>query len=198
MIGLVGGIGAGKSAAAAEFVALGCVRIDADRIGHELLAEADVREQVRRRWGPGVFDARGQVDRKALAARVFDDPDELAALNAILHPWMRRRMAGRIAEAVADPAVAGVVLDAAVLFEAGWDDLCTRVVFVSAPDEQRFARVAAERGWTRREWQRREKSQIPLDTKAAKCDDSFDNRTSVSRLRKQVRELFHRICQTED
>ena len=196
VIGIVGGIGAGKSAAAAELVALGCRLIDADRIGHEQLGRADVRQQVRRRWGDEVFGPDGQVDRKALASRVFADPNQLEALHAILHPPMRRRMAELIASAAEDTAVAGVVLDAAVLFEAGWDDLCTHVVFVSAPDEQRLARVAAGRRWTRAEWEKREKSQISLDRKAARCDSTIVNRTSVSCLREQVRELFHRICQS--
>ena len=195
VIGIVGGIGAGKSAAAAELVAMGCRLIDADRIGHEVLDHEEVRRQVRERWGDGVFDPDGQVNRKVLASQVFADPDELKALNEILHPSMRRRMAEQIAVAASDPAAAGVVLDAAVLFEAGWDDLCSHVVFVSAPDEQRYARVSAGRGWTRAEWEKREKSQISLDKKAAKCDSTIDNRTSVSRLREQVRKLFHRICQ---
>ena len=194
VIGIVGGIGAGKSAVAAELAAMGCVLIDADRVGHEMLGRADARREIRQRWGDGVFGPDGNVDRKALAKRVFADPDELVALNGILHPLMRRRMAARIADAQADPSAAGVALDAAVLFEAGWDDLCTHTVFVSAPASQRFARVAATRGWTRAEWKKREKTQISLDTKAARCDSILENRTSASYLREQVRELFHRIC----
>lgn len=194
VIGIVGGIGAGKSTVAAEFAALGCVLIDADAIGHELLDEDDVRHQVRRRWGPGVFDDDGRVRRGELAARVFADPAELDELNRILHPRIRRQLAERIDAAMAAPGAAGAVVDAAVLFEAGWDDLCSHVVFVAADDPMRLQRVRRQRGWDRQMWQEREKSQISLDKKQAECDYTLDNRPSASLLREQVRQLFHRIC----
>jgi dephospho-CoA kinase len=193
VIGILGGVGAGKSTVAREFAALGCRLIDADAIGHELLRQENVRGQVLARWGQAVADDDGQVDRKALASVVFADPGELAALNAILHPAIRRAMAEQIAQALADPAAAGAVVDAAVLLEAGWDDLCTDLVFVAVGDSQRAQRVADQRGWERAEWQRREKSQISLDKKAERCNYVIDNRSSGPRLREQVRRIFHRI-----
>jgi len=194
VLGIVGGIGAGKSTAAAELAALGCVRVDGDAIGHELLGDREVLREIRRRWPAGVVGPDGRVDREALARRVFADPAELEALNAILHPRIRRRLAERIAAARRDPAARGIVVDAAVLLEAGWDEFCTHLVFVSAPEERRLERVSAQRGWGRRTWMQREKSQISLDKKAAKCDYTIDNRSSVSRLREQIRQLLHRIC----
>ena len=192
VIGIVGGIGAGKSTAAQAFADLGCALIDADAIGHELLADPDVLRQVRRRWGQAV-GADGRVDRRVLAAVVFADAAELEALNRILHPRIRRELARRIARALADADTQGVVVDAAVLFEAGWDDLCTHRVFVAASDEQRSRRVARQRGWDHAVWQQREKTQISLDTKAAKSDYTVDNRSGASRLRKQIRQLLHQI-----
>ena len=193
VIGIVGGIGAGKSTAAAELVALGCVLVDGDAIGHELLGDPEVLRQLRQKWPDGVVSRDGQVDREALASRVFGDPGELEALNGILHPRIRRRMAQRIADARRDPAAGGIVVDAAVLLEAGWDNLCTHLVFVAAPQRERLRRVSGQRRWSPRVWQQREKSQISLDKKAAKCDYTIDNCSSVSRLREQIRELFHRI-----
>lgn len=194
VIGIVGGIGAGKTTAAAEFVALGCRLIDADAIGHELLKDPSVLAEIRDRWPGAVAGPRGPVDRKTLGERVFADPAELDALNRILHPRIRRRMARRIGRALKEPDLAGVIVDAAVLFEAGWDDLCTHRVFVSAPGSRRLGRVARQRRWSRRDWEQREKSQISLDMKEVKCDYTIDNRSSVSRLREHIRELFHRIC----
>ena len=194
VIGIVGGIGAGKSTAAAEFVALGCKLVDGDAIGHQLLREPDVLREVRRRWGEGVVGADGHVDRNALGERVFADEVELRALNEILHPRIRRRMARQIARAQRTPGARGVVVDAAVLFEAGWDDLCSHRVFVATNAEDRFGRIARQRAWTRPTWQQREKSQIPLDKKRARCDYTIENCFGVSRLREQIRELFHRIC----
>ncbi|HOF18879.1 MAG TPA: dephospho-CoA kinase [Phycisphaerae bacterium] len=193
VIGLVGGIGAGKSTVAAEFEALGCARIDADWIGHELLGDESVRAAIRARWGAEVFLADGSVDRASVARKVFGRPDELAALNAILHPRMGERIAERIAAAQADPSARGVVLDAAVAFEAGWDRLCTHMVFVRASDAQRARRVRDSRGWDRDLWQSREKAQIPLDSKAARCYDTLENSSSISSLKEQIRRLFFRI-----
>ena len=193
VIGILGGVGAGKSTVAREFVALGCRLVDADAIGHELLRREDIRRQVLARWGQAVAASDGQVDRKALGAAVFADPVELTALNAILHPGIRREMEARIAQAMADPSAAGAVVDAAVLLEAAWDDLCTDLVFVAVGDSQRAQRVQDQRGWDRAEWQRREKSQISLDKKAERCNYVIDNRSSGPRLHEQVRQIFHRI-----
>jgi dephospho-CoA kinase len=197
VIGLVGGIGAGKSTAAASFAMLGCTLLDADRIGHELLQRGDVREDIRQRWGQDVFTPDGDVDRAALGEKVFADPDELAALNAIMHPRIRSALVAGIDEARSRGADA-VVLDAAVLFEAAWDDLCTTVVFVSAGDEQRVQRVHTGRGWDRPTWESRERRQKSLDFKAGKCHYTLDNSSSVSHLRAEVRKLLDRIVHAVD
>jgi len=197
VIGIVGGVGSGKSTAAAEFAALGCRLIDADRIGHELLGEPDVLAEIRRQCGDGVFAPDAQVSRAALAEVVFRGPAELEALNAILHPRIRRRVELAIADAQADESVEAVVLDAALLFEAGWDDLCTHLVFVSAPADDRRRRVAQSRQWSSETWTAREKLQISLDTKASMCDYTLDNRLGASFLREQVRVIFHRISQED-
>ena len=197
VIGIVGGVGAGKSTAAMEFVALGCRLIDADKLGHALLGEPNVQDEIRRRWGEAVFAPDGQVSRGALAEVVFNSQADLAALNAILHPLIRRRIVQAIADAQADESVTGVVLDAAVMFEAGWDDVCSHRVFVAAPAEDRQRRVAESRRWSDEMWRVREKSQISLDIKARRCEYSLNNRFGASFLREQVRVLFHRIRQED-
>jgi dephospho-CoA kinase len=198
VIGIVGGVGSGKSTAAEAFVELGCARIDADALGHAVLREPDVKAAIVKQWGGAVLDAAGEVDRAALGRRVFADPAELERLNAIVHPRMGERIAAEIETIRRRNAAVGVVLDAAVLFEAGWDTLCTHVVFVDAPACVRRRRVEAARGWDAASWRRREKSQIPLDSKRRRCYASIDNSSSASCLRKQVRELFHRMVQEAD
>jgi dephospho-CoA kinase len=198
VIGIVGGVGAGKSAAAACFAALGCRRIDADKIGHDLLNGESIRRRVRRRWGDGVFLPGGTVNRRALGRLVFDDPAELRILNSILHPAIRREIRRRIAEGRRDPRTKALVLDAAVLFEAGWEEFCTDLVFVKSPRALRAARVKKARGWNRRTWQAREKSQISLDDKKKRCYHSVDNSSGVSHLSSQVRRVFNRIVTTQD
>jgi dephospho-CoA kinase len=193
VIGLLGGIGAGKSTVAAELARLGCAVIDADAIGHDLLADEQVKRDLRALWGEGVFLADGQVDRRAVGKLVFENPAALAALNAVMHPRMRRRMVDRISRWQADPACPAVVLDAALLLETDWHELCTTFVFVSAAAEQRAQRVARSRGWERDAWERREKSQKSLDFKRGRAEYVVDGGSSLPYLRDQVRRLFHRI-----
>jgi len=193
VIGILGGIGAGKTTVAEAFERLGCARIDADAIGHDVLDDPAVRKEVREQWGEGVFHEDGSVDRVALGDIVFHHRGEMDVLNGITHPRIREGIRRRIAEARQDPSVPAVVLDAAVAMEAGWDDLCTDLVFVQAPEEERASRAASARGWTRSMWQARENMQIALDTKLARCYHTVDNSSSITSLQEQVREIFHRI-----
>ena len=198
VIGIIGGIGSGKSAVAGEFESLGCALIQADAIGHELLADNDVKLAIRRRWGDRVFGLDGNVDRSVLGKTVFADKSELDALNAIMHPRIRRRMIEAIAAASLDESIRAIVLDAAVLLEAGWDDLCTHIVFVDAPAEIRRQRIRQARGWSERDWLTRENSQFSLDTKKSRCYCILSNDSSVSRLQEQVRQIFNRIVQVTE
>ncbi len=193
VIGVVGGIGSGKTLTAAKFAELGCAVISGDGIAHELLRDADVMAAVAQRWGNGVLDAAGQVNRSALGEIVFDDPIEVAHLTDILHPRIRERMTQQIAAAQANSTVVAVVVDAAVLFEAGWDDLCDCVVFVDAPPALRVARVAASRGWDEAALAKREILQIELDKKRRMCDHIVDNHASDSHLSETIRQLLERI-----
>jgi len=196
VIGLLGGVGSGKSTVASELAALGCAVIDADAVGHEVLAEPPVKTELRRLWGEGVFGPAGEADREAVGRIVFESADALAALNALVHPRMRERMARRIAELGADEGCPAVVLDAALLLETDWHELCTTLVFVSAPAAARAERVARERHWDSAELERRENSQKPLDIKRSRADHILDNSSSLSYLREQVRSIFHRIVDT--
>jgi dephospho-CoA kinase len=103
---------------------------------------------------------------------------------------MRAEMEQGIAGASDVPAV---VIDAAILYEAGWDDMCTHTVFVDAPAKDRYRRVGIERGWTREEFDLRESAQIPLDIKAERCFYTVDNHSDMSRLSELVRHIFHQI-----
>lgn len=165
VIGLVGRIGAGKSTVAGLFAERGGHVVDADRIAHELLATEDVREEVAAAFGPGVVDDRGEVSRRALAARVFGDAEALARLEAIVHPRVRRRIDAELRRLAATSGPAGgeavVVLDVPLLVQSGWDAVCDLLVVVECADAVRRGRLAA-RGWDETEqlareaaWERR-------------------------------------------
>jgi dephospho-CoA kinase len=189
VIGLVGAIGAGKSVAAAALGEQGLRVLDADAIGHALLAQRPAREAVVARFGPGVLraDEEGvegsepEVDRKALGRIVFADPAARRDLEAILHPAMRRTFERAIARAGRSGAP-GVVLDAAILYEAGWDRLCDAVLFVDAPREARLARLAEARGWSAADLDAREAAQAPLAAKRERADRVFENADSPEAL----------------
>lgn len=198
MIGIVGGVGAGKSTAAAELARLGCALIDADRIGHEMLTRNDVREQLRLRWGEGMLGPDGHADRDALGRAVFGDPQALARLNDILHPLIRLEGERQLGECVDRPDIPAVVIDAPLLVEAGWDSLCTHLIFVRSTEDDRLQRVMRDRGWDKKKWQERESSQISVDMKAQTCDYIIDNTSSVSHLVEQIREILSRIVAGSD
>jgi len=196
VIGLLGGVGAGKTTVAGEFKKLGCAVIDVDAIGHRLLEDPVVRAKILSRWGQSVFTSAGAVDRRVLGALVFDNPDQLKQLNEIMWPAIRSRLERRIEELLSDPSLAGVVVDAAVLLEAGWEKLCTHLVFVRAEEDDRAQRVQKDRGWDHRTWRLREKSQISLDIKAKHCLYSIESSSNASRLCDQVCYIYRQITST--
>ncbi len=190
VIGLVGGIGAGKTAAAAAMARRGGAVIDADRLGHEALEQPEVRAALVRRWGPGVLKPDGSANRRVIAGIVFDDPAELKALEALVFPYIGRRAGEEVERARNDPAARFVVLDAAVMLEAGWDGACDRLIFVEAPRDVRLARLAARSGWTADQVAAREAAQLPLPAKLARADAVLVNDGSPERLQGNVDRLL--------
>lgn len=190
VIGIVGGIASGKSAVAAQFGRLGCAVIDADALAREALDREPIRQAVAARFGAGVLDATGRIDRAALAQIVFADAASLDALNGIVHPYVLRRTEKLIAAHQRDPAVKAVVLDMPLLIEVGWADRCDRIVFVQCDLARRIERARRERGMDERDVKIRENFQISLDTKAALADNTIDNNSDFSTLVRQIDLIF--------
>jgi dephospho-CoA kinase len=200
VVGLIGGIGAGKTRVAEDLASRGALVLDADAIGHTLLQQTPARELVLRRFGDGILDRSGaeaegppRIDRRALGAIVFADPAAKRDLEAILHPRMRRTFERAIARAVRLGRAKAVVLDAAVLLEAGWNELCDTVVFVDAPRERRLARLEAQRGWGAETLDARERAQWPLDQKRARADHVLINDAAPEALTAAVDTLWQTI-----
>jgi dephospho-CoA kinase len=181
VIGVIGGIGAGKSLAAAGFARLGAFLLDADAIGHVLLEQSPSRDRVIERFGEeilepfGEFGVRRPINRRLLGSIVFSRPEALRDLEAILHPAMQRTFEKAIGRESRKGNVPAVVLDAAILYEAGWDTLCDAVVFVDASPEVRLARLEASRGWNAEGLAAREKVQGPLEEKRRQADHVLTN-----------------------
>ncbi len=191
IIGLIGGIGSGKSFVASLFGELGCMVIDSDRHIAQAYEREDVRQTLVQWWGPAVLDAAGRVSRKAIADWVFASPGERQRLEGLLHPLAAQMRDQQMASA--DAQTVAYVWDAPLLIEAGLAGQCDAIVFVDAPEEVRIRRVMETRGWTLQEWQRREKNQTPLDNKRKVARFIVCNTAGLDEVRSQVRHVLSRI-----
>jgi dephospho-CoA kinase len=192
VLGLAGGIGAGKSAVAAEFARQGCVVVDSDHEAKAALDRPEVREALRSWWGDGVLNAAGQIDRKAVANIVFTRPEERARLEALVHPLIRQRRSELVARA-AESGAAAVIVDAPLLFEAGVDAECDAVIFVDAPREVRLERVMRTRGWDDAELARRESAQWSVERKREASRFVVANDGPREALVEPVREILRQV-----
>jgi dephospho-CoA kinase len=143
-----------------------------------------------------VFDARGNVVRSHVAALVFgESPDAPAAradLNAISHPVIGRLASEQIAELQRVKAVQWILIDAALLLEAGWHENCDAVVFVEVSPKHRAERVFQQRGWTEPEWKRREQSQWPLARKRSAAQIVVSNDGSEIEAAQELQRALER------
>jgi dephospho-CoA kinase len=183
-LGLVGGIGAGKSAVASILADMGYLVLDADKDAKAALDRPDVRGFLISWWGSQIVGADGKVDRKKVGAIVFANPEERRKLEALVHPIVRADRSAHIAAARREGRP-GVVIDAPLLFEAGSDTDCDAVLFVDAPYEQRLKRVLG-RGWTADELDRREAAQLPLEEKRRRSHIVIQNDADLPTLRQRV------------
>ena len=199
-IGLSGGIGTGKSSVARLFAAQGAVVIDADAIVHELQARGmPMVAELAEAFGSGVLDAQGGLDRAALGAIVFRDPEARARLNAIVHPKVGAEFARRVAEARASGARV-LVLDIPLLFEGrrSGTGSATKMQFdatvlVYAPEPLQIERQIARDGCSREEALRRVRAQMSIEEKKALADYVIDNGGSLAETERQVREVLSQI-----
>jgi dephospho-CoA kinase len=192
VIGLAGGIGAGKSAVAGAFARLGALVIDSDKEAKDALDRPEVRGELIRWWGDSILGPEGRVDRKKVGSIIFADAEQRQRLERLVHPLVRATRAEMIARA--DPRrTPAVVVDAPLLFEAGLEKECDVVVFVDAPRDQRLARVKASRGWDEAELERREKAQIPLEEKRRRADLLIVNDSNQQSLQTRADAAFSQI-----
>jgi dephospho-CoA kinase len=191
MVGLTGGIGAGKSTAARLLAERGALILDADVAAREVVAPGtDGLAAVVAEFGDAVLGPDGALDRAALAAVVFADPDRRAALNAIVHPRVRDWMADRVAAA---PEGSVVVQDIPLLVESGLAGLFELVVVVDAADAVRVDRLIRDRGMTEQEASARIAAQAPREKRLAAADVVLNNDGTPEELADQVADLWNRI-----
>lgn len=193
IIGLVGGIGCGKTTVAKQLESLGALRIDADALAHEALNAPQVRRAVVGRFGREVLGPGGRIDRVALGKVAFADAAALRFLEQRIHPVVLAAIRRELATERRTRAHAAVILDVPLLIESGLDALCTAVVFIETRRRDRTGRTVRDRGWTRDAVARRERFQISPAEKRRRAGFRVDNRGARAELAENVRRLFGRI-----
>jgi dephospho-CoA kinase len=194
VIGLTGGIGAGKSTVAAMLAELGADVLDTDKVGHDVYRPGtDGFRLVKEAFGPDVIAPDGTVDRRALGARVFGDPAALRRLNAIVHPLIGLAVRDWLLEAQTLPRTTPIVVEAAVLMEAGWQ-FFDEVWVVLVDPETAVARVAASRGMTPDEVRQRLAVQMSNAERARRATRVIENDGTLEDLRARVEDAWRAVA----
>ena len=195
-VGLTGGIGCGKSTVAGMMRDLGCRVIDADAISRNLAEPGQpAYEEIISAFGREIVLADGHLDRARIAHLVFSDPSKLSTLNKILHPRVIAEEERQLVEIARTEPNAVAVVEAALLIEAGHQNILERLIVVWCRPEQQIERLTDPRGraMTRDDAMQRIAAQMPLDEKRRMATDEIDNSGSQAATQKQVSELVARL-----
>ncbi len=190
VIGIMGGIGSGKSTAAREFARLGCKVIDADKIAHELLERKSVKQKVAACFGQNILSSSGRINRKKLADIVFAETRRIELLNNIIHPLVLSKVEQLITKYKAQNTVKAIVLDMPLLLEVGWAKRCKKLIFVDCRPELRAKRAKKVGIFGVKQLKKRENFQISLDKKRRIADNIIDNNSGFAALAKQVADIL--------
>jgi len=192
VIGLTGSIGTGKSEAARQLEALGASIISADQVGHEAYTpNTEAWQQVVAAFGDTILGKDGEIDRRKLGEIVFSDPSQLEKLNEIMHPRMARMVADKI-KVLRSQGVEVVVVEAALLFEAGWDTLVEEVWVTDSPEQVVIERLKKRNGLSEEEARKRISSQMDRSERLERSDFVIDNSGDMAGLESAIKELWDR------
>jgi dephospho-CoA kinase len=190
VIGLTGNFGTGKTTISQMLAELGAVIINADELGHELLQpDSQTHKEIVAAFGKSILKSNGEVDRNKLAKLVFDDTTALAQLNQITHPKIYEIVKHKIEE-YRHTGAKVVVLEAALLIEAGWTPLVNQVWVTVAPEATVVRRLQSSRVLTEEQVLARLHSQMPQVEKAKQADVVIDTDCSLDALRTKISELL--------
>ena len=191
-LGLTGNIASGKSTVGQMLVALGVYRyIDADAVVHDLyLPGQPLVARLTQEFGVEIQDVDGGIDRKALGALVFNDPEKLRRLEALVHPAVQEAVIGQIRE-IPDDKVG--VLDAIKLIESGYAPFCHGIWIVRCAPEIQLRRLIEQRGMSEDEARSRLAAQPPLEPKLAMATEVIDNNGTIEDLQRQVTAAWERF-----
>ena len=193
LVGLTGNIASGKSEVARIMHDLGATVVDADQLAREAVRPSSpALAAILERWGGGVLLPDGSLDRAALRRVVFADPAQLAALNALVHPEVRRLRDRQVAAARAR-GDAVVVADIPLLFEVGLEKEMDRIVLVDAPEDIRLKRLTTRTGIAEDEARRMMAAQMPVSEKRWRAHFVIDNGGSLEELQRNTLAVWKRL-----
>jgi dephospho-CoA kinase len=195
VIGLTGGIGAGKSTVTQRLEELGAAVIDADKVGHQIyVPELPAWREIVATFGQEVLNADRTINRQALGKIVFADPEALRTLNHIVHPRMYDRMAELIAELRTQGGVKAIVVEAAVLIEANWMSLVDQVWVVVASEAVVVDRLAQQRSLSAAQVRTRIAAQLSNDERLKHAQVVIHNDGSLLQVHAAVQQAWNQLC----
>ncbi len=190
VIGLIGGIGSGKSSVSSILNSLGVDVIDADKVGHEAYTpNSEGWRKVISAFGKDIVGPENEIDRKKLGSIVFSDPSEMEKLNKLMHPIIHDLVEEKI-QNLADQGINVVVLEAAILIEANWQDLTDEIWLAKANREVVIERVQLRNNFSREEIIKRIESQMSNNDREKHADIVIDNDGTIEQLEETVKTLW--------
>lgn len=197
-VGLTGGLACGKSFVGQNLEGLGCYLIHADELGHQVLApDGEAYHEVVEEFGAEILTASGEIDRAALASRVFGNPERLARLNAVVHPAVIRREEQLIAEFRAREPKGIAVVEAAILIETGSYRRFDKMVLVACGEEQQMERALRRPGASEADVRARISRQLPLSEKRKFADFVIDTSGEKEDTVRQTRAVYEALRRIE-
>ena len=197
-VGLTGGLACGKTFVGEELARLGCLLIQADELGHAVIEPTgEAYQSVVREFGPSILTPDAHIDRAALAAQVFADPERLARLNSLVHPPVLRREEALIAAYAAAHPDGIAVVEAAILIEAGTSKRFDRLIVVACAEEQQLERAMRRPGAVEADVLARLRRQMPLEQKRKFADFVINTNGEKEDTLRQTRAVYEALRRFE-
>jgi dephospho-CoA kinase len=197
-VGLTGGLACGKSFVGEALASYGCLLIQADLLGHQVIEPGgEAYEDVVREFGTGILEPGGRIDRRALAARVFQDPASLERLNQLVHPPVWRRQDELIADWAKREPKGIAVVEAAILVETGSYKRFDKIILVACREEQQFERAMRRPGAVEADVRARLSRQMPLSEKRKFADFVIDTSGEKADTLRQTRAVYEALRRIE-
>ena len=193
-VGLTGGLACGKSFVGEALAGMGCLLIQADELGHEvLLPGGEAYDGVLNQFGRDILAGDATIDRRALAARVFGNPEQLVRLNALVHPAVIRREEERVAEFAAREPNGIAVVEAAILIETGSYKRFDKMILVTCDEDRQMERAMRREGAVEADVRARLSRQMPTAEKRKFADFVIDTSGDKEDTLRQTREVYQQL-----